>query len=213
MSRTSDNSHWNSESAYHELREGHSGGQVESVLMPFLEEFGNKSGTNSITDFACGKGSIAAALGSQAAESRIDLSRILLVDVVEDNLHDAAALSYPDKVKVDTFQANGSNFSNFEGERTNLLYSWDAMVHFDIIDVVGYISTISSICSGYCFFHHSNLQNLTTDIQNNPHWRNFMGKDVFAQICISSGLDVVRQTEMDWGVPNIDCVTIARVVD
>ncbi len=97
------------------------------------------------------------------------------------------------------------------------VYCADAMVHFDIDVVVSYLKETKRILKdgGHAFFHHSNLSNLSKsidiNIELNPHWRNFMSKEMFENISLKHGLEVVKQQVIDWGgVKNLDCLTLLK---
>lgn len=210
MSLTADRTLWNSESLYHQNREGDAQKQTEIFLLPFVKEFFPADKSVSFCDFACGQGAIAANLAELMIGAGYKIDRALLIDTVEDNLQEAAPRLKKAGCKADTFVANGNNFDGYKGKKVDFLYSWDAMVHFDVLDVVGYVSTVSKMVDGYCLFHHSNYGKVTSDIRGNPHWRNFMTKDVFAQICTSSGLEVVSQRVFAWGEKDLDCITVAK---
>ncbi|MEM9581152.1 MAG: methyltransferase domain-containing protein [Pseudomonadota bacterium] len=212
MSLTADRTLWNSESLYHQNREGDAQMQTETYLLPFVKDFFLPSKPVSFCDFACGQGAIATFLADTLTKSGYKIDRTLLIDTVEDNLQEARPRVEGVGGEVDTFVANGNNFNGYTGKKVDFLYSWDAMVHFDIIDVVGYVSTVSELVDGYCLFHHSNYGQVTTDIRQNPHWRNFMTKDVFAQICRSSGLEVVSQKVFACGEKDLDCITVAKTI-
>lgn len=42
----------------------------------------------------------------------------------------------------------------------------------------------------------------------NPHCRNFMSKELFAHLCIINGLSILKQKVIDWGIKNLDCVSL-----
>ena len=212
MSKTASTSHWDQSSTYHEMRAMDAHAQVEQYIMPFLLEYGRKTGDGTVCDFACGGGAIAQEVMDQTQVAAFRVPRFLLIDVINKNLEAAGGriAKTAGETRVEGFVCNGNDFSNYSGEKCSLLYCWDAMVHFDIIDVVGYIKTLSNVCKGYGFFHHSNYAGLTTDIQLNPHWRNFMTKDVFKQICVSAGHEVVSQHLINWGENDLDCITVVK---
>lgn len=213
MSNTADIKHWDSNSQYHSLRAADAKSQVSNVLLPVLAEVSRANAITSVVDFACGAGAIAAELVEASAALPINIRRFGLMDANEDNLPPARERLFSAKqdLVINTHKANGNNFEDFSMPKYDFFYSWDAMVHFDIIDVVGYVKSLGKIVSGHACIHHSNLMNITHDIRDNPHWRNFMGKDVFAQICISAGHSIVWQREFDWGLPKIDCITLLKV--
>lgn len=213
MSRTADARHWDSTSSYHQQRLSDAHEQVKQYIVPVISDLFNRRSNVSIIDFACGTGGIASEVSRQCLGSNINLTRFGLVDVNEDNLpyaKEALIESLPE-TEILTFRANGSDFSDFKSFKYDFLYCFDAMVHFDILDIAGYLKTLSNICSGYALFHHSNYQGITVDIRNNPHWRNFMSKDIFMQMCLSAGHEVVSQRLMHWGQEDLDCMTLVRV--
>ena len=213
MSKTADVNLWDSSSDYHKLRANDAKPQVEQFIMPFLQSYRGDVEEQTICDFACGGGSIALEVAKQSVALNFDISRFLFVDAVKENIAATKMRAglVIDPKRLDSFLCNGKDFSNFRGKKCSLLYCWDAMVHFDIIDIVNYLASLHKICSGYCLFHHSNYGQLTADIRNNPHWRNFMTQDVFRQICISSNHTVISQKLLSWGVEDLDCITIVKV--
>lgn len=213
MSNTANIKHWNQESEYHNLREKDAIDQVNKYIFPFISSANANHGTISIADFACGGGAIVSNLYKKANISNISISRIVLIDVIPENLERARArlVNYGFNGQIDTHLCNGKNFNDYLLQKVDLLYCWDAMVHFDILDVAGYISTLRKVCLNKAFLHHSNRAVLTTDITNNPHWRNFMSKEIFEQIVVSSGLQVIKQDLIDWGIPDLDCITTIRM--
>lgn len=63
-------------------------------------------------------------------------------------------------------------------------------------------------------FHHSNLTDyLGNHYKQNPHWRNFMSKELFAHLAKRSGFEVLEQIVIDWGegeqhYSHLDCITL-----
>lgn len=215
MSLSAPTTLWNSSSAYHSLRESDAKAQVEQFILPRLLSTYTPRTSLAIADFACGQGAIACEVVRQCNSHHIAVSSILLIDVTQDNL-DAArsrlSQMFP-TIAIQTFLCNGSNFAGYSGTRVDFLYSWDAMVHFDIIDITGYIKDLTRVCAGEALLHHSNYGHVTRRIQDNPHWRNFMTMDTFAQIATSTGLKVMRQEPIDWGADHkaLDGLTIVAV--
>jgi ubiquinone/menaquinone biosynthesis C-methylase UbiE len=92
------------------------------------------------------------------------------------------------------------------------IFSFDAMVHFEPLTMQAYIAEAARVLErkGRGLFHHSNYSgNPTGKFTDSPQWRNYMTKDLFAHFCSRSGLQVVSQTEIDWGEsPKLDCLTL-----
>jgi SAM-dependent methyltransferase len=214
---TSRYSDWNTQSEYHALREGDAKVQVVTQLYPYIDDFcaTYNQDSYSVADFACGHGSVSKEVLLCFLNRGKRVDRFGLLDVAADNLPVATenlrqlaqSQGQEPPLQVEPFRLNGSNLSDYNGAKYDLVYSWDAMVHFDLLDVVGYISSMSQLCKKRAIFHHSGYGQPTTDISNNPHWRNFMTAETFAQICLSSGLKIVSQQRMDWGLKDLDCIT------
>jgi hypothetical protein len=93
------------------------------------------------------------------------------------------------------------------------LYTFDAMVHFDLEIVISYIPEFARVLKpgAYAFVHHSNYTaNPGGDFRQNPHWRNFMSAAIFKHIAVRSGFDVIRQETFNWGERDIDCITVLQ---
>lgn len=216
MSKTANTELWNQTSNYHELREGDAARQVADYLFPvFMDKcvLAQPSHAFRVADFACGGGAIAKAFLKNCVDQGINISHFLLIDVTEDNLNAAgsALAGVSPGTKIEKFLCDGSSLSSYSGPRVDFLYCWDAMVHFDILDVAGYLRTLQNVLQGVAFMHHSNYFQLTRDIKENPHWRNFMNKDIFMQMCMSAGHEVMEQRLLDWELPGLDCLTTIRV--
>jgi hypothetical protein len=213
ISRTSDRGQWGPENIYHTAREAFIEKQIDSCLYPTLVECINNLGINiqslRIGDLASGHGGVAVAVCNKLS----NVSEYLLIDVRTDNLEIAKnkLLLSNQFLNVNTFLCDGKSFDDFTGKAVDILFCWDAMVHFDILDVVGYLASLSKICNGYAVFHHSNLGVVTNDISQNLHYRNFMTAQTFAQLAISSGHTVVDQRLLACTVPSVDCVTVIKV--
>jgi ubiquinone/menaquinone biosynthesis C-methylase UbiE len=213
MSKTANIEHWNQNSEYHSLRENDAMDQVNKLILPFIIKNSLDRKPITIADFACGGGAIVSNLCKKALLNNIFISRIVLIDVIPENLVKSKErlVNIGYKGEIETHLCNGKDFNDYMLPRIDYLYCWDAMVHFDILDVAGYISTLKNVCSNQAFIHHSNRAVLTTDITKNPHWRNFMNKDIFAQIVVSSGYKVINQNLIDWGIPELDCITTIQL--
>src|SRR5205823_10224042 len=109
---------------------------------------------------------------------------------------------------------SGYDLSDIPDQDVTFVYSFDAMVHFDLEIILLYIKEFKRILKtgSYGFVHHSNFtkapgQNFTL----NPHWRNFMSKELFCHLCIRNGLIIEEQQAIDWGSdPCLDCLTVFR---
>jgi SAM-dependent methyltransferase len=120
--------------------------------------------------------------------------------------------------KVIPIQNHGASFDGIADSSVTFIYCFDAMVHFDMDIIRSYLRDAARVLipGGNAFFHHSNLTAFPgRDFKQNPHWRSFMSKELFAHLAIISGLEVVYQKVLRWGryenfVPDIDCFSLVR---
>lgn len=109
---------------------------------------------------------------------------------------------------------NGMDLGEIETDQVTFLYTFDAMVHFDLEIVLAYIAEFSRVLKsgGHAFIHHSNYTgNPGGDFRENPHWRNFMSAAIFKHIATRHGFDVLSQDVLPWGGnPELDCITLMR---
>lgn len=109
-------------------------------------------------------------------------------------------------------QNNGDNFEPVADGQASAIFCYDAMVHFEYDTVFSYLKDAFRVLrvGGRALFHHSNYTAAPGNLyRNNPHWRNFMSKELFAHVASRHGLRVIDQSVLRWGdVPNIDCLTL-----
>ena len=117
--------------------------------------------------------------------------------------------------KVDEMRCIPLEFS--DGEFT-FIYSWDSMVHFTYKWLDFYIGEFYRVLKegGFAFIHHSNLGSQDVDIgftksenwTENPHGRTPVSHEDVNFLARRYGFEVVEQRIIDWGVPNLDCITL-----
>ncbi len=171
-----------------------------------------KLDTTSTVELACGHGRHSARLLSLKRDQTA-LQSLVLLDVVEENvLHCKERLS--DVSEVSAHTNNGYDFHPVEDGSVSAIFCFDAMVHFEYDAVFSYLQDASRILrqGGRALFHHSNLDKYPgSDYKNNPHWRNFMSKNLFAHAATRSGLRVLEQVTIDWDkARNLDCLTLVE---
>lgn len=170
----------------------------------------DKLDTTSTVELACGHGRHSARLLSA---NRDQTQSLILLDVVEENaLHCKERFSDVSIVRVHT--NSGYDFHPVENEFVSAIFCFDAMVHFEYDAVFSYLQDAFRILrpGGRALFHHSNLDKYPgSDYKSNPHWRNFMSKNLFAHAGNRSGLRVLEQVTIDWDkVRDLDCLTLVE---
>jgi SAM-dependent methyltransferase len=171
-----------------------------------------KLDTTSTVELACGHGRHSVRLLSTKGDQTA-LQSLVLLDVVEDNvLHCRRRFSDVSGVSVHT--NSGYDFHPVEDGSVSAIFCFDAMVHFEYDAVFSYLQDASRILrhGGRALFHHSNLDKYPgSEYRNNPHWRNFMSKNLFAHAATRSGLRVLEQVTIDWDESqNLDCLTLVE---
>lgn len=82
-----------------------------------------------------------------------------------------------------------------------------------MMDIFEYLKDIHRVLrkGGMALFHHSNN---TSDYKNSfftaVDGRSYMSKDLFAYLSYRAGFEVVEQQVIDWGVKDLDCVSLVR---
>lgn len=172
----------------------------------------DKLDTASTVELACGHGRHSARLLNTKRDQAAPQSLVLL-DVVEENvLHCRKRFSDVSGVSVHTI--SGYDFRPVPDGSVSAIFCFDAMVHFEYDAVSSYLQDASRILrhGGRALFHHSNLDKYPgSDYRNNPHWRNFMSKNLFAHAAARSGLRVLEQVTIDWDeARDLDCLTLVE---
>ena len=172
----------------------------------FYEMFKNLDLTH-VVELACGRGRHVPMYLQNATE-------ITLVDILEKNI-DIVKERFKDYTHIHYYQNNWYDFSKLPSEQYTSLFTYDAMVHFEFLDIFNYLKETYRILTpgGYALFHHSNdSSDYTNSFANcsNPHGRNFMDKKLFAFLAYRAGFEIVEQHVIDWGTKDIDCITLVK---
>lgn len=197
--------HWGADSeAYHSAADKGMEVQWQKILKSFFDRHPFDL-TRSI-DFAAGFGRNSRKL------LEIGAQHVTAVDVNPDCIAALRSSLPPERTAI--VQNNGADLSQLESEAYTFLYSFDAMVHFDIEIVFAYMPEFARVLrrGSYALIHHSNYTDSPgSDFQKNPHWRNYMSAGIFQHSAIRSGLIVIEQKILTWGDdPDLDCITILR---
>ena len=113
-------------------------------------------------------------------------------------------------------QNSGNDSPGLEDEAYSAVFCYDAMVHFELFDVIDYLRESFRVLApnGRALFHHSNFTGAPGIPAHRPNdfgWRNYMSADLFTHIAMRTGFSVERQNIISWGgMPNLDCVTLLQ---
>lgn len=157
-------------------------------------------------ELACGH-------GRHAAQIIDRVGRLVLMDVQAPNI-EVCRQRLGARANVMCIVNNGFNFSPVEDASITAIYCYDAMVHFDPDVVAEYLKDTYRVLvgAGMALYHHSNYAApRERHYGQNPHARNHMTKDLFADLARSAGLEIVDQRVIPWGFEReLDCVSLVR---
>lgn len=189
---------------YHDVADQHIDGQWNWFCWPLLSRHG--ANLKISIDFACGRGRNTRKLLDNGAE------HVFAVDVNHDNIEQINR-RFP-KGEVTPVLNNGYDLATLDDQCCSLLYTWDAMVHFDLQLIASYLPEFFRVLipGSVALIHHSNYSGSPGgDFRTNPHARNFMSSEIFRHLAIRAGFECVEQTIFGWGAnPGLDCLSVLR---
>ncbi len=166
--------------------------------------FFNQMNHDTVVEIACGKGrhtAIAAPL----------CGTIWATDTSVDAIEECKA-RFKDTPNVRVALVSGdSGLAMIDSGSITAVFSYDAMVHFEMLTVASYLAEISRILRqrGRALLHHSNYgENPEGKFTDNPGWRNFMTMDIMRYLASRNNLKVVKHRIMNWKAPKTDALTL-----
>lgn len=157
-----------------------------------------------VVDLAAGHGRNSAKLIEYA-------SKLIVMDIQPGNV-EVCRKRFEGNLNVTSTICSGYDLSPLPDESVTLVYSFDAMVHFNPDVVQSYLNDTYRTLKpgGRGFFHHSNFTG-GKDWKTNPGSRNYMSKAIFADYAKVAGLSLLDQRVIDWGQrPQLDCLTLVE---
>ena len=139
-------------------------------------------------------------------------NHIVLVDILQKNI-DFCKERFKGNEKIAYYCNNGYNLNELNDNEYSALFTYDAMVHFEMMDVFEYLKDIHRVLrkGGMALFHHSNnTSDYKNSFYNAASGRNYMSKDLFAYLAYRAGFEVLEQQVIDWSVKDLDCVSLVR---
>ncbi|MCD2181671.1 class I SAM-dependent methyltransferase [Rhizobium sp. GN54] len=166
-----------------------------------------------VVDLACGHGRQSARMLSLESVAPA-IEKVYLLDVNQENI-DACTERFRNSAnnsRIEMKKISGADFRPLEDSSITAIFCYDAMVHFEYDAVLSYINDAARILQpgGRALFHHSNFVSAPgADYKENPHWRNYMSKSLFAHAANRAGLSVLDQVTIEWdGERNLDCLSL-----
>jgi len=166
-----------------------------------------------IVELACGHGRHVPHYLSKADE-------ITLIDINRENI-DFCKKRFENETKIKYLVGSGNNFNGIETGSQTAVFSYDAMVHFEMLDVIEYLKETYRVLEngGKFLFHHSNAAfSPELSCEGKPHGRNFMSADVFACVALRLGFTILSQDVFSWSTgkgyqKNLDCLTLCVKIE
>lgn len=170
---------------------------------PFYQYF-KELNLNNVIELACGHG--------RHVPHYIDKAvQITLVDILEENM-EICRQRFSDSNNIKYYKNNGFNMEELQSDSYTALFSYDSMVHFEMMDIYQYLHDIYRVLQtgGKALLHHSNYTaDYKVDFMHAPHARCFMSKDIFAYFANRTGFKIIGQQVIDWyGESGLDCITL-----
>ena len=159
-----------------------------------------------VIELACGR-------GRHVFQYHNNAGHITLVDILSKNI-EFCKERFNKFDNITYYQNNGYNLETLESNVYTALFSYDAMVHFEMMDIYEYLIDIYRVLAtgGTALLHHSNNdENYKASFNNTSHGRNFMSKNIFAYLAYRAGFEVLEQKVIDWnGYKELDCITLLQ---
>lgn len=171
---------------------------------PFYEQF-KQLNLKNVIELACGR-------GRHVPHYIHESGQVTLVDILDENIN-LCKERFKAETNIEYYCNNGYNLSELGSEKYTALFCYDAMVHFEMMDIYEYLKDIYRVLvdGGKVLIHHSNnASDYKASFANAPHGRSFMSKDIYAYLAYRCGFKVLEQKEIDWGIKNLDCITLLQ---
>ena len=188
-------------SPYYDRAEPYMDQQWETLIWPMIQSL----------DFSCVV-DLAAGHGRNSAKLCEYADKLIIVDINQECI-DYCKERFRGNKKISYLKNDGFSLRGIKDGEVSLVYSFDSMVHFDSEVIKEYLKEFHRVLKpgGHCFCHHSNYTgNPDGHFMQSPHWRNFMSKELFAHYSAMAGLEVIEQRVIDWGYPELDCLTLLQ---
>lgn len=172
---------------------------------PFFELF-QRLDLSHVVELACGHGRHVPQYAHQAG-------KITLVDILNTNIMFCQE-RFRDRDNIRYYCNNGYNLSELKSESCTSLFSYDAVVHFEAMDIFEYLKDIYRVLvpGGYVLIHHSNYDSdYRASFDTGIHARSFMSKNLFAYLAYQLGFKIQDQRVIDWEeAKGLDCITLLK---
>lgn len=198
-------SHIDSMDSYFEIAE------TDGALDFFWNEHGDcnqlfrKLDLSSVVELACGRGRHVSNYINHA-------DNITLVDILDKNI-ELCKKRFSESDKISYVVNNGYDLQELSDESYTALFTYDSMVHFELLDIANYLKETYRILKpgGMALFHHSNSDaDYKASYDKGIESRSFMNAKIFAYLAYRAGFEIEEQRIVDWIQPGLDCLTLVK---
>jgi SAM-dependent methyltransferase len=163
--------------------------------------------TNAV-ELACGH-------GRHTAQILDRVGRITLIDINQENI-DVCRKRFFRSSNVFYSVNNGADLREIKTGTITALFCYDAMVHFEASDVIGYLNEIARILrpGGRALLHYSNCEDFPEGTyEDQQHWRSFFSEKMMRHFSNRAGFRSIDTQITPWPPtavtqPRIDAVTL-----
>ena len=138
---------------------------------------------------------------------------VTVVDIIQKNI-DICKERYKNYDNIKYYCNNGYDLSKLSDNSYTAVFSYDAMVHFEMLDIYNYLKEMYRVLKngGCALIHHSNNHSdYKASFQNAVQGRNYMSKDLFAYLAYREGFEIVEQHVIDWKPDkDLDCISLIK---
>lgn len=182
-------------------------------IVPFFKRF-RELDLENIVELACGH-------GRHVPKYMDEAGSITLVDVNQENL-DFCKRRFAGNPKICYSLTSGNSFQGLPDASYSAIFTYDSMIHFNLIDIAHYINDAWRILKpgGRILFHHSNYYGAKPGnfYFQNPGGHNFCSDRIFAHLATVAGFKILSQDliDVDTGtgiVKGLGCLSLCEKSD
>ncbi len=156
-----------------------------------------------VIELACGRG--------RHVKKYIDKATdVTLVDILDKNINICQERFHMYN-NIHYYNNNGYNLKELSSDKYTALFSYDAMVHFEMMDIYEYLKDIYRVLikGGKVLIHHSNYdRDYKVSFIDGPYGRSYMNASIFAYMAFRCGFRILEQKVIPWGIEDLDCISL-----
>lgn len=116
--------------------------------------------------------------------------------------------------KIQYYVNSGYDLKKLRSDTYSSIFSYDAMVHFEMMDIFEYLKETKRILrpGGRALFHHSNnTEDYRITFSTGTFGRNYMSGQIFAHLADRAELKLIDQRIINWaGREDLDCLSLVE---